>query len=307
MISVIMSVYNEKLEWIQKAVESILLQTYADFEYIIIIDNPQLNEDALRFLKETVQKDQRVKLHFNINNMGLMRSLNVGISLARGLYIARMDADDISFLDRFEKEISFIEKYNYDMVSANRVDINEEGEEITRTEHLKNNPKKHLPYTNFIVHPSVLIKTKVLKDLGGYRNFYNSEDYDLWLRVLSSGYKIGILSDYVIYYRIRESSMSLKNKLETYYITKYQQNLYWERLKNGMDSFSDASFKEYITKKDISSNENQKYCKYRNNMDIAIQKFKNKEIGFIFFLIKGFVAFPCIAINDFINVIHLLT
>ena len=95
MISVIMSVYNERLEWLQAAVNSILNQTYSDFEYIIIIDNPDLNEDAVSFLKEIARADSRVHLHFNEKNMGLMKSLNVGIQISKGNYIARMDADDV--------------------------------------------------------------------------------------------------------------------------------------------------------------------------------------------------------------------
>lgn len=305
MISVIMSVYNERLEWLQKAVESILHQTYDDFEYIIIIDNPALNEETRKYIQNTANSDRRVRLHFNEKNIGLMRSLNAGISMAKGSYIARMDADDISFPDRFEKEIRFIESYNYDMVSAYRVDIDESGKEISKTTHLKNIPERHLPYTNFIVHPSVMIKTEVMRKLGGYRNFYNSEDYDMWLRVLSAGYKIGMLEDYVIYYRIRETSMSLKNRLETYYITKYQQNLYWERIKYGEDSFTEDSFRSYMDKKDISNDKNLKYCRFRDNMDVAIAKFKRKNPGFCIDFFKAFCAFPSIAVDNVSSVIHM--
>lgn len=305
MISVIMSVYNEKNIWLRKAVESILGQTYKDFEYIIIIDNPVLNEEAVQYLRETAEADWRVRLHFNEKNLGLMRSLNIGIGLAKGSYIARMDADDISFPDRLEKEVRFIEDDHYDMVSANRVDIDEQGNEISRLIHYKNIPEKHLPYSNFIVHPSVLVKTEVIKSLGGYREFYNSEDYDMWLRILSSGYKIGILDEYVIYYRIRQTSMSLKNKLETYYITKYQQQLYWERINNGRDSFSVKRFKAYMEEKDISEKENLKYCKFRENMDIAIMEFKDRNIGFIGYLMKAFIASPKMAMDNVNSIIHM--
>ena len=305
MISVVMSVYNEKIEWLSKAVESILNQTYTNFEYIIIIDNPALNQEAVQFLEKSAVEDKRIRLYFNKENMGLMRSLNIGISLASGEYLARMDADDISFEDRLEKEIAYLEKHNYDMVSANRVDIDENGKEISRSSHLKSDPEKHLPYSNFIVHPSVLIRTDVLRSLGGYREFYNSEDYDMWLRVLSAGYKIGILDDYVIYYRIRQTSMSLKNRLETYYITSYQQLLYWERVKTGTDSFSVDHFQEYMSNKDISEAKNKKYCKFRDNMDSAITRFKNKNLGFIGYLVKAFVTFPKMTMENISNIMKM--
>lgn len=293
-----MSVYNEKITWLRQAVESILQQTYKDFEYIIIIDNPSLDEESVGYLRDVAERDARVRLHFNDNNLGLMRSLNIGINMAKGFYIARMDADDISFLDRFEKQIEFLHSNNYDMVSANRVDIDEEGNEIYRATHLKNVPEKHLPYSNFIVHPSVIVKTEVIKTLGGYREFYNSEDYDMWLRILSAGYKIGILDEYVIYYRIRQTSMSLKNKLETYYITKYQQNLYWERIRDGEDSFSVENFMSYLKNKDISEKKNRRYCLFRDNMDKAIYEFKNHDCIFLIDLLKAFLSYPSITIDN---------
>lgn len=305
MISVIMSVFNEKITWLQQAVESILGQTYEDFEYIIIIDNPFLDAAAVKYLQKTAERDKRVRLQFNENNLGLMKSLNVGISMANGIYIARMDADDISFPDRFEKEIHFLEDNNYDMVSANRIDIDEEGKEIFRHKPLRNIPEKHLPYSNFIVHPSVIVKREVLQALGGYRDFYNSEDYDMWLRILSAGYKIGIFEEYVIYYRIRQTSMSLKNRIEVYYITKYQQQLYWERIKEGNDSFSVDKFRSYINKKDISRKQNLKYCKFRNNMDSAIVKFKRRRVDFCIDLIKAFFAFPTICIDNMKSIIKM--
>ena len=108
MISVIMSVYNERIDWLKEAVSSILNQTYTDFEYIIIIDNPNLNDEAVSFLNNTAERDSRVQLHFNEANIGLMKSLNVGIQMVRGEFIARMDAEDVSFPDRLEKEIAFL-------------------------------------------------------------------------------------------------------------------------------------------------------------------------------------------------------
>lgn len=305
MISVIMSVYNEKLEWLKKSIESILLQTLSDFEFLIIIDNPSLNDENVKYLRDIERKDSRVKLYFNDKNLGLMKSLNKGIGLAKGNYIARMDADDISFKNRLEKEIQFLENNHYDMVAANRVDIDENGNEISRSLHLKNVPEKHLPYSNFIVHPSVLVKTEVMRALGGYREFYNSEDYDMWLRIMSAGYKIGIMDDYLIYYRIRQSSMSLKNKLETYYITKYQQELYKERIKTGKDSFSVESFKSYMLKKNISDAKNQKYCSFRNHMDLAISKYKLHDLTFCVDLAKAFFSFPSIAMDNLLSIYHM--
>lgn len=306
MISVIMSVYNENLEWLSKAVESILSQTYRDFEYIIIVDNPNLDKVAMDYLEKQAEKDSRIRIHCNEKNVGLMNSLNIGIELASGDIIARMDADDISLPDRFEKELELMQKKRLDMVSGNRIDIDEQGNEIGRAIHVMDNPQKHLPYTNFIVHPSVMVRTDVMRKLGGYRGFYNSEDYDMWLRILSAGYSIGITKEYLIYYRIRQTSMSLKNKLESYYITKYQQSLYKERIKTGEDSYTFENFKKYMDSKDISEEKNRKYCSFRDNMDLAITKLKAKNIGFIGNFLKAFIAFPSAAIDNVSTILHIM-
>lgn len=305
MISVVMSVYNERIDWLKAAVNSVLNQTYTDFEFIIIIDNPALNNEAVSFLNDAAEHDSRIQLYFNEKNIGLMRSLNVGINLACGEFIARMDADDISLPDRFEKEIAFLTANGYDMVSANRIDIDEDGHEVSRSIHIMNNPEKHLPYSNFIVHPSVIVRTDVMKKLGGYREFYNSEDYDMWLRMLSAGYRIGILEEYVIYYRIRQTSMSMRNKLESYYITKYQQDLYWERVRTGSDSFSLENFKAYMDTKNISKEENEKYCKFRSSMDKAISLFKQRKAAFLPLLVEAFIIFPSMTIQNINDIVHM--
>ena len=108
-ISVIMSIYSEKEEWIKESIDSILSQTFRDFEFIIINDNPKRKENE-NLLLEYSQKDNRIIVITNKENIGLTKSLNKGLSIAKGKYIARMDADDISFPTRFQKQIDFLDK-----------------------------------------------------------------------------------------------------------------------------------------------------------------------------------------------------
>ena len=107
-VSVVMSVYKEPVEWLHESIDSILNQTFSGFEYIIICDNPEYEEGIL-LLKGYAKKDNRIRLIFNKENIGLTKSLNIGISIAQGDYIARMDADDISEAKRFEKQLDFFE------------------------------------------------------------------------------------------------------------------------------------------------------------------------------------------------------
>src|SRR5699024_5552594 len=123
LVSVIMSVYNETETELALAIESILNQTYKDIEFIIVLDAPD-NELVLKLIKKYQTSDDRIKIIINNQNQGLAKSLNTGIKSSSGEYIARMDADDISFKNRLDVQISFLEKNaDYDIVSTNRVDI----------------------------------------------------------------------------------------------------------------------------------------------------------------------------------------
>ena len=106
-ISVIMSVYNEPLDWVQESIDSILQQTFGNFEFIIINDNPN-NKELFDFLITNKIKDNRIIIINNDENIGLTKSLNKGLERAKGEYIARMDADDISLPERLEKQINFL-------------------------------------------------------------------------------------------------------------------------------------------------------------------------------------------------------
>lgn len=298
MISVLMCIYNEKIIWIQEAINSILSQTYQDFEFIIVVDNPKLARESIFYLDSLAQSDPRIKIYYNGSNQGLAKSLNRGLSYASGEYIARMDADDISMPNRFQKELDYLIVNNKDMVSCQRINMDENGEILNNVRHLSTDPNKELPFSNFIVHPGVMIKSNIIHALGGYRNFHKSQDYDLWLRMISSGYCIGVLDDYLIKYRIRKNSISGRNRLEQYYISEYQKLLYWERLKTGKDSFSEENLKGYIASKKITPQKNMRYILSKENMNLAINKFKGKNVTFLFYILKAFIIYPIIPIKS---------
>lgn len=297
MISVLMCIYNEKQIWVKDAISSILNQTYQDFEIIIIVDNPNLPKELKLYLDCIVVNDLRIKIYFNEINLGLAMSLNKGLKYASGKYIARMDADDISMPERFQREIEYLEKTGKDLVSCQRINIFEDGTEMDVVMHLSDNPNKELPYSNFIVHPGVMVRTKVIKALHGYRNFYMSQDYDLWLRMIASGYDIGVLEDVLLKYRVRKNGISEKNKLEQYYISEYQKKLYKERLRSGKDSFSEGNLKAYLCKKKITLKKNYFYILSRREMDHAIKDFKTRDIRFLFPLAKAFIYYPEIPVK----------
>ena len=230
MISVIMSTYKESESQLRQSIESILNQTYEDFEYIIILDCPdnQLHKTILESYKE---KDPRIRFYINEKNIGLANSLNKGIQLANGEFIARMDADDISLPDRFQDQLKYIQDNNYDLIGGITQMIDENGDLIYSIQKVPTNYdkiKKILKYGQCIAHPTWFGKKVVFDTLNGYRKIPLCEDYDFTLRAVLSGYKISNLNKVVLQYRMTNNSISRQNLFEQYlymtYITKqYKQ------------------------------------------------------------------------------------
>lgn len=248
LVSVVMSVYNESEVEIVESINSILNQTYDNIELIVVCDNPN-NSEIIKLLKSYKKKDGRIRLIINQENIGLAQSLNKGIELSKGQYIARMDADDISVVTRIEKEMGVLLENNYDMITSGFDCIDEKGDKVgVRSKSPSNyeDIKKILPLANFICHPSVIINKRILEKTGCYRDFKVAQDYDLWLRVLTSCGSIGVLNEVLLHYRIRTKSLSSQNALRRIIYVDYQKKLYKERLNSGNDSFT----QDYIKKLD---------------------------------------------------------
>ena len=209
-ISVIMSEYNTDVELLEKSIQSILNQTYKNFE-LIIIDDCGKND-----VKKIVKKfnDNRIIVSKNKKNSGLIYSLNKAISLSKGEYIARMDTDDWSLPDRFEKQIKFIEKNpQYDIVSGKAKIYNEDG--VTgETKFSGPISRKRLLSGTPIIHPTVMMSKKMLNKIGGYKNYNRCEDYALWINAYYNGYKSYVLDDFLIKYHLSVSDYT-KRRLKT--------------------------------------------------------------------------------------------
>lgn len=204
-----MPVYNCEL-YIKEAIDSILNQTFADFEFLIIDDTS--TDKTVSIIKG--YKDSRIQLIEKALNTGYTNSLNYGLSIAKGEYIARMDGDDISLPERFEKQVAFLDA-NPDVVLCGS------NFSIIGTEKLINLPadneaiKLRLLKGNCIAHPSVLIRHSVLKD---YNITYDSntepaEDYDLWVRLLQFG-KLHNIQENLLDYRVHSTQVSQKRECQ---------------------------------------------------------------------------------------------
>lgn len=184
-VSVVMGVYNEPKHYIRKAIDSILVQTYKAFEFIIIFDNPD-NKDLYAYLGDLKEKDDRIYLVRNDQNIGLTKSLNKAIGIARGEFIARMDADDISEPNRFEEQVKFLNNNPQIGVCGSQFNYIDENDKVIGC-NLLPQEKKDYPYMimPFFAHPAVMIRKSCLQNLKQPydEHFRYAQDFDLWYRL----------------------------------------------------------------------------------------------------------------------------
>ena len=209
-VSVIMSVYNEPDEYLQEAIESILNQTFGDFEFIVINDNPE-NERIKQTLRKYSLKDSRILIIFNKENLGLTKSLNKGLLVAKGKYIARMDANDIAMPGRLGKQVDFMENNaEIGIVGTGHYFINEKGEIIDKkVPPLQDDDlRKLLIKHNTFCHSSIMIRKEVLEKIGFYDdNWKSAQDYELYFRI-AKYFKLANLEQPLLYWRVNKDSIS---------------------------------------------------------------------------------------------------
>lgn len=228
-ISVLMSVYNEKEEHLKLSVESILNQDYRNFELIIVFDNPE-NLELRETLGQMVNDDRRVRLIDNESNEGLVASLNRAFSLASGDYIARMDADDYAYPDRFSRQLRFLKENKHDFVFNNVSGMSEDGtinrKQIFPQKSLHNQDviKELMGIRNFSIHPTWFMKREVMERLNGYRNVASAEDYDFIIRSLREDFSLGYDAKVELSYRFRTNSISRTNALRQFRVNYILQN-----------------------------------------------------------------------------------
>lgn len=208
-ITVLMPVFNCEV-YIQQAIDSILQQSYEDFELLIIDDAS--TDQTVSFIKKYT--DARIQLIEKPLNTGYTNSLNYGLTVAKGKYVARMDGDDISLPERFAQQVAYLES-NPDVVlcgtaykilgNDKKISIPEDHENIKLT----------LLKGNCIAHPTVMIRKKGLDEFSIIYDTTKepSEDYDLWVRLLSIG-KLHNIQDVLLEYRIYNTQVSRKRAEE---------------------------------------------------------------------------------------------
>lgn len=274
MISVIMSTYKEDEKLLRESIESILNQTYKDFEYIIILDYPD-NDVHKSVIEEYALKDDRIHFYINEKNMGLTDSLNRGLSLCHGEYIARMDADDISLPDRLERQMKYLEKNRYDLIGGITEMINENGSLLYSIKSVPTDPKKinkALRYSQCIAHPTWLGRKEVFEKNAGYRHMPLCEDYDFTLRAVLNGFVISNLNEAVLKYRMTSNSISRSNLFEQYLYMSYITNEY----KNNRIASVDKAY-AYV-QQHLNETDSDKYLKANVIFNRMLQEMSDKQL-----------------------------
>lgn len=227
-ISVIMPVFNSQ-NYLREAIESILNQTFRDFEFIII--NDASTDESLNIINS--YNDSRIQVIDNSLNKGAPLSLNLGLQLASGEYIARMDADDISFPERFSKQVEYLDQnFHISVLGTNVIEIDQKGKPITGY------PSKYpsdpnlirwlLLFKNCLRHPTVMARRSFFEAVGVFNDEWRpAADYHLWLRAAYK-YSYSNLTEALLYYRWHDTNVSVVNLNQSHKGNILRQKYIWE-------------------------------------------------------------------------------
>jgi glycosyltransferase involved in cell wall biosynthesis len=275
-ISIIMSVYNSE-RFLAEAIESILGQTFKEFEFIII--NDCSTDNSLKIINEYKRNDERIRLIENSQNIGLTKSLNLGIKVSKGRYIARIDADDIALNKRLEIQYNYLEK-NKDifLIGAGAYNfsssINAAFTTIHKplTDHL--DIKERLYNKNCIYHPTIMFRNEKFL----YREkFVYAQDYDFYLLLLSKNKNLSNIAEPLNRYRINDGAISWVNKGKQKLFGNKAKEFYHQKLKYGKDEYDNFNPNE-ILNIDVENTDNKVILESEIKASFKLNNFKRARL-----------------------------
>lgn len=207
-VSVLLPAYNAE-KYLPTAIDSILEQSFTNLELIVVDDHS--SDSTWQIIQSYAEKDDRVVAVRNEKNLKLSNTLNRAISVARGEYLARMDADDWSYPDRLAKQVKFMDEHPQVGVSGGSMEVCDENLNVLSTRRYHQTDaevRTHLFRYSPFSHPLIMIRKSVLDQAGGYRDEFNpAEDYELYFRIGLVA-EFGNLPDVLLKYRIIPKSMT---------------------------------------------------------------------------------------------------
>lgn len=220
LVSVLMSVYKEDSRYIRESIESVLNQTFTDFEFIIVGDTPETDRDRVfRIIQEYAEKDKRIIFVPNKLNIGLTKSLNIGLRYCKGRYIARMDADDICVPERLEKQVIFMESNPQILASSAWLQLIDKNGKFIDGKVVKYNANSKelrlgLLSNSVLAHPVSIFRRIINNEMVRYDgSVAYAQDYSLWVWILQHGYgDLSNIQEVLLYYRITEGQITFAHR-----------------------------------------------------------------------------------------------
>jgi len=208
LVTVLMPVYNAE-KYLREAIDSILNQTFRDYEFLIIDDGS--TDESNSIIKS--YKDERIRLIENGQNIKLIATLNKGIDLARGKYIARMDADDISLPERLQRLVDFMEANSDTGLCGSFLNVmGSNNDRVVKFRTTHEEITFRLFFTNCLAHPTIMLRKSVLTDNNlHYPGSLHAEDYSMWVK-MSRLTRLAVIPEVLLTYRVHDSNISEINK-----------------------------------------------------------------------------------------------
>lgn len=274
-VTILYTVYKEKMEFIKNSFESLINQTYQNIEIIILLDI--YRRDAIEYFNSFIT--DKIKLFVNETNLGIVKNLNIGVKLATGYYIARMDADDISDEFRIEKQLKFLEENSLDLIGCDIQPFDDGDKIYKKWSYPKTSEDCYnlLNISGCIAHPAFFGKADVFKKLNGYRDIDTCEDLDFLLRCRSQRVKLGNINECLLRYRFNDSGISFSNKAKQMLISDFLLKQYMRKSFVSIDDYLNYISSNKYNKKLVLLNKYLKFSKGNNYIRLIFPQFY-KEI-----------------------------
>ena len=240
LVSFIMPVFNSE-KYIVNSINSLIIQTYKNIEIIIVNDGS--TDNTKKIIESFSIFDKRVKV-YNLERNGLVYCLNYGINKAKGYWIARMDADDISLPNRIERQLFWLDQTKADICGTFTKTFGSFPNRIIKHSLNDQSIKIELIFGSSFSHPSVVIKKHILLKFLYNSKFEYCEDYDLWLRLAVANFKMTNIPEILLYYRIHSEQISankigIQTSMKLELLRNYLNN-------NNLYNFNEDLISEFI-------------------------------------------------------------
>ncbi len=233
LVSVVMATYNDKPEYIRKSLDSMVHQTYGNFELLIMDDS---TDEETKAAIDEYAVDSRVQVYREDHKLGFVPSLNKGLRLAKGAYIARMDGDDIASLDRFQKQVDYLTAHPSTDILGGQINVIDENGAVTGSRSYPLGGLRLLVFFTVrtpVAHPTVMFRRKLVDAGHQYdESLPKAEDIDFWIRMYNEGYRFNNLPDTLVNFRVESGFMEKRvtnHAQEDYVLKARRDNFTWKK------------------------------------------------------------------------------